>query len=112
LIKTGRGFKTLDEEDQSQLPGTGVAHFISSKLRMHWKRLYLDGEDPSALLIPVMELTQAKSWQGEVYCALCDFGLPSDGKQSQKGDPRNYTNMQLSTMNVINEGAINDATIH
>ena len=92
------------------MAGTGVVHFISNKMRMTGQADHFDGEDACALLIPVMELSQAKSWQGEAYYALFVLGLPSDGQSSQIGIPNKYTAVQLSTTDVMDGGVVKDAT--
>jgi hypothetical protein len=108
LKKAVRGFKNSTEQPR-RVPGTGVVHFNSNKLRMENQAKYYDGDDPSALLIPVMTLTEAKSWQGEAYCALFVMGLPSNGFRA-KENPKNYIEVGLSTEDVMKGGAIRDAT--
>jgi hypothetical protein len=64
----------------------------------------LDDENPSALLlIPVMKLSDVKSWSGGAYSALFVMGLPFGDIAPQK-DPRNYTDVKLSIEDVINGG--------
>jgi hypothetical protein len=70
LKKAVRGFKNSKEQTRRAL-GTGVVDFYSKKLRIASQAKYFDGDEPSALLIPVMTLTEAQSWQGQVFCSFC-----------------------------------------
>jgi hypothetical protein len=106
LKKAVRGFKK--QKDQSRIPGTGVVHFVSNKLRMTDQRLFLDGENPSALLIPVMTLSQAKSWNGQAYSALFVMGLPRS-LVVPENDPMDFLGVFLSTKEVMYGNVIQDA---
>jgi hypothetical protein len=75
LKKAVQGIKKKPVE--SRVSGTGVVHLITNKMRMAGQAFFLDGDDPTALFVPVMNLTQAKSWKGEAYGALFVMGLPS-----------------------------------
>jgi hypothetical protein len=75
LKKAVRGFRNSHEERL----GTGVVQFKSNKLRMASQAKYLGSDSPFALLISVIDLTEAKSWQGQAYTARCVIGLPSNG---------------------------------
>jgi hypothetical protein len=104
LKKAVRGFK--NENDRTRVPGTGVVQCISNKLRMAYQTAKLDGVNPSALLIPVMELEDANSWNGTAYSALFVMGWPKN-----EGPPKKNYDVHLSTDEVIIGGVISDATI-
>jgi hypothetical protein len=69
----------------------------------------LDGDTASALLIPVMKLSDAKSWSGEAYCAIFVMGLPKGIVSPQ--NPDNCIEAKLSINAVMNGGVIEDATV-
>jgi hypothetical protein len=103
-----RGFRNSHEERR----GTGVVHYFNSnKPRMASQAKIFDCDSPFALLISVMDLTDAKSWQGQAYCARCVIGLPSNGFRPQK-DSTNYVPVKLSTSCIKNGNAIREATIN
>jgi hypothetical protein len=108
LTKAVRGF-SRNRKQVTRVSGTGVVHFISNKFRLVGQRKYLDGDNPSALLIPVMTLTDAKSWSGQAYSALFVMGLPSSMLHPQN-DPMKYISVQLNTDDVMNGNVIEDAT--
>ncbi|KAG7372731.1 hypothetical protein IV203_018874 [Nitzschia inconspicua] len=63
-----------------KMPGTGVIHFVTNKIRFDKQKTRLDGQDPTVLIVPVMTLDDAKNWRGEGYSAICLAGYPS-GKE-------------------------------
>jgi hypothetical protein len=108
LKKAVRGFKNPNTNDQSRMPGTGVVHFVSNKLRMAHQAAFLDGDNPSALLIPVMKLSEAKSWNGTAYSALFVMGAPLN-LMPPTPDPEDYVLVRLRTDAVMEGGVVRDA---
>jgi hypothetical protein len=107
LKKAVRGYK----KERNRCAGTGVVHFVSNKLRMFAQRNVLDVDSPCALLIPVMNLTQAKTWEGEAYSALFVMGWPEKLDSSQQDRfLKSYRTVDLSTPIVMSGNVIEDAT--
>ena len=108
LKKAVRGFKP--QGAKNKVPGSGVVHFVSNKLRMNSQGHVFDGGEAFGLLIPTLSLSEAKEWNGEAYNALFVMGKPSDGQGSQTCTPTWYNDVQLNTETVMLGAAVRDAT--
>ena len=80
----------------SREPLTGVVHFVSNKIRLANQQNIFDGSEPSCLIIPVMNLEQAKQWRGEPYKAICLMGIPKLGFVSGISSTELYKSASLN----------------
>lgn len=53
---------------------TGVVHFVTNKMRLKDQAHMIDGNNPTCLIVPVLNHVQVKKWKGESYSAICLVG--------------------------------------
>ncbi|KAG7339030.1 hypothetical protein IV203_022678 [Nitzschia inconspicua] len=92
-----------------KMPGTGVIHFVTNKIRFDKQKTRLDGQDPTVLIVPVMTLDGAKNWRGEGYSAICLAGYPSGSPFGVIDASNIYTDIKLGSKNLLDDEHPRDA---
>lgn len=80
-VSFGKGMKPAKSGAETTInrqEHTGVVHFVPNKVRMKGKATCWDGSTPAIILLPCMELADAKKWNGEGYKTLVLAGLPKN----------------------------------
>jgi hypothetical protein len=104
--------KDGSRNQESRNQETGLVHFTSNKLRLKDQKLILDGNNPRGMIIPVLNVDQAKQWQGQAYDAIFVLGLPKDAGGMDHQDlnvASDYCEVQLNSDKVIASNVTRDA---
>ncbi|KAG7372693.1 hypothetical protein IV203_018836 [Nitzschia inconspicua] len=97
------------EKKRPKMPGTGVIHFVTNKIRFEKQKDYLDGTNPTVLIVPVMTLDGAKNWRGEGYSAICLAGYPSGSPFDVINVSNIYTEIKLGSKSLLENQHPRDA---
>ncbi|KAG7372696.1 ribosome recycling factor [Nitzschia inconspicua] len=94
---------------RGKMPGTGLIHFVTNKIRFDKQKTRLDGKKPTVLIVPVMTLDDAKNWKGEGYSAICLAGYPSGSPFGVIDASNIYTDITLGSKSLLDDDHPRDA---